>query len=82
MLPKWNECTHPSFTVWYALKYRSVYSFSIQYIKQYHSVLCILIYIKYVMIERDSFYKIHLGLLNGFPGVQLVLSHIKQHYLI
>ena len=33
------------------------------------------------LLERDYFYKIHQGLLNGFPGVQLVLSHIKQHYL-
>ena len=33
------------------------------------------------MIEREYFYKIHQGLVNGFPGVQLVLSHIKQHYL-
>ena len=33
------------------------------------------------MLERDYFYQIHHGLLNGFPGVQLVLGHIKQHYL-
>ena len=33
------------------------------------------------LLERDYFYQIHHGLLNGFPGVQLVLSHIKQHYL-
>jgi len=32
------------------------------------------------LLERDYFYNIHHGLLNGFPGVQLVLSHIKQHY--
>jgi len=30
------------------------------------------------MVERDYFYKIHQGLMNGFPGVQLVLSHIKN----
>jgi len=34
------------------------------------------------MLERDYFFQIHHGLLNGFPGVQLVLSHIKQHYHI
>ena len=33
------------------------------------------------MLERNYFYQIHHGLLNGFPGVQLVLSHLKQHYL-
>jgi len=33
------------------------------------------------LIERDYFYKIHQGLVNGFPGVQLVLSHIRQNYL-
>ena len=33
------------------------------------------------LIERDYFYKIHQGLMNGFPGVQLVLSHIKRNYL-
>ena len=33
-----------------------------------------------VLVERYSFYKIHHGLFNGFPGVQLVLSHIKEHY--
>ena len=27
------------------------------------------------LIERDYFYDIHHGLLNGFPGVQLVLNH-------
>ena len=32
------------------------------------------------MFERDYFYKIHHGLFNGFPGVQLVLSHIKINY--
>ena len=32
------------------------------------------------LIEHDYFYKIHHGLMNGFPGVQLVMSHIKQHY--
>ena len=32
------------------------------------------------LIERDYFYDIHHGLLNGFPGVWLVLGHIKQHY--
>jgi len=31
------------------------------------------------LIERDYFYKIHQGLVNGFPGVELVLSHIKAH---
>ena len=34
------------------------------------------------LIEREYFYDIHHGLLNGFPGVYLVLSHIKQQYLI
>ena len=34
------------------------------------------------LIERGYFYDIHHGLLNGFPGVHLVLSHIKQHYLL
>jgi len=29
-------------------------------------------------IERDYFYDIHHGLVNGFPGVQLVLAYIKQ----
>ena len=29
------------------------------------------------LIERDYFYQIHQGLFNGFPGVQLVLEHIK-----
>ena len=32
------------------------------------------------MLEREYFYKIHHGLLNGFPGVQLVLSHIENSY--
>ena len=32
------------------------------------------------MIERDYFYQIHHGLLNGFLGVQLVLEHIKNSY--
>ena len=32
------------------------------------------------LIERDYFYDIHHGLLNGFPGVQLVLEHIKSNY--
>jgi len=33
------------------------------------------------LLERDYLYKIHQGLVNGFPGVQLVLSHIRQYYL-
>ena len=33
------------------------------------------------LLEREYFFEIHQGLLNGFPGVQLVLSHIKQHDL-
>jgi hypothetical protein len=33
------------------------------------------------LLEREYFYDIHHGLLNGFPGVQLVLSHIEQHFL-
>jgi len=33
------------------------------------------------LLEREYFYKIHHGLLNGFPGVQLVLSHIQNNYL-
>ena len=32
------------------------------------------------LIERDYFYDIHHGLLNGFPGVQLVLTHIENSY--
>ena len=32
------------------------------------------------MLERDYFYQIHHGLFNGFPGVRLVLSHIRQNY--
>jgi hypothetical protein len=32
------------------------------------------------LIERDYFYDIHHGLLNGFPGVQFVLSHIINNY--
>ena len=32
------------------------------------------------MIERDYFYQVHHGLLNGFPGVQLVLAHIGNSY--
>ena len=32
------------------------------------------------MIERDYFYQIHQGLFNGFPGIHLVLEHIRQHY--
>ena len=32
------------------------------------------------LLERDYFYKIHHGFFNGFPGVQLVLSHIKTNY--
>ena len=32
------------------------------------------------LLERDYFYKIHQGLFNGFPGVQLVLSHIENSY--
>lgn len=28
--------------------------------------------------KNDYFFKIHQGLLNGFPGVKLVLSHIKK----
>lgn len=35
-----------------------------------------------ILCERDYFYNIHQGLLNGFPGVQLVLSHITKHYHI
>jgi len=34
------------------------------------------------LLDRAYFYDIHHGLLNGFPGVQLVLEHIKQHYQI
>jgi hypothetical protein len=34
------------------------------------------------LLERDYFYDIRHGLLNGFPGVQLVLAHMKQHSLI
>jgi len=30
------------------------------------------------MIERDYFYKIHHGLLNGFPGVQLVCHELRE----
>ena len=30
------------------------------------------------LLEREYFFKIHQGLLNGFPGVQLVMSHIKK----
>jgi hypothetical protein len=30
------------------------------------------------LLDRDYFYQIHHGLLNGFPGVQLVLAHIKN----
>ena len=33
------------------------------------------------LLERDYFYQIHHGLMGGFPGVQLVLSHIDRHYL-
>jgi hypothetical protein len=33
------------------------------------------------LIEREYFYKIHQGLFNGFPGVQLILAHIQKHYL-
>ena len=33
-----------------------------------------------VLIERDYFYQMHHGLINGFPGVQLVLEHIKINY--
>jgi len=32
------------------------------------------------MLERKFFYKIHQGLINGFSGVQLVLSHIRNSY--
>ena len=31
------------------------------------------------LLERDYFYQIHHGLLNGFPGVQLVLAQIKNN---
>ena len=34
------------------------------------------------MIERDYFYQIHQGLFNGFPGVQLVLEHIRHYHLM
>jgi len=34
------------------------------------------------MLECDYFYQIHHGLLNGFPGVQLVLEHIRQNFQI
>jgi hypothetical protein len=34
------------------------------------------------MIERDYFYQIHHGLVNGFPGVWLVLGHIKSNYTL
>jgi len=33
------------------------------------------------LLERDYFYQIHHGLLNGFSGVQLVHEHIKRHYM-
>ena len=32
------------------------------------------------LLERDYFLKIHQGLINGFPGVQLVLAHIKKYH--
>jgi len=32
------------------------------------------------LLERDYFYKIHHGLVNGFPGVQLVIEHILVNY--
>ena len=32
------------------------------------------------MLERIYFYKSHRGLVKGFPGVQLVLSHIRDNY--
>ena len=31
------------------------------------------------LLERDYFYDIHHGLVNGFPGVQLVLEHIRTN---
>jgi len=31
------------------------------------------------LVKRDYFFKIHRGLLNGFPGVQLVLLHIQKN---
>ena len=34
------------------------------------------------LIDRKYFYEIHNGLLNGFPGVQLVLSHIRHYHSI
>lgn len=34
-----------------------------------------------MLIKREDYYQIHQGLINGFPGVHLVLLHIKQNYL-
>jgi len=31
--------------------------------------------------EKEYYYNIHRGLANGFPGVQLVLSHIEKNHL-
>lgn len=31
------------------------------------------------LLKQDYYFNIHCGLLNGFPGVQLVLSHIQKH---